>query len=295
MQKQTFLNKYQLDYAPIGFADNCELLSVSFHSPEAEDIVSLHYHDGIELGFCLHGAGTFIIDGEVIPYSGHAATVIYPKQFHKANSLADNQGSWVFITFMPERLFSGFDQYQRNLFCTYSGINPRASLITPEDNSDIVSMLEILVNSLREKRSNYLEVIKGIIWSILALYNNGEDAGEHDRQVISRIGPIINYINQQYRSSLTVKQIASAFYITESTLRRWFLDSIGISPLAYLHKVSISNAASLLIGTHMSILDISLECGYCSQSSFNRQFFKEYDCTPLAYRKNSFSPSEKNK
>ena len=51
-----------------------------------------------------------------------------------------------------------------------------------------------------------------------------------------------------------------------------------------LEYISLADG-SLLRGTGRSVLDIAMEVGYRSSSSFNRHFLEECGCSPVEYRR----------
>ena len=104
------------------------------------------------------------------------------------------------------------------------------------------------------------------------------------RPYLQRLAPVIQAISREYRDDLTVEGLARRFYLHPATLREWFQKAMGLSPQQYLHRVRISAACSLLLGTSRPVLDIGLEVGYHSASSFARQFRAVCGCTPKAYR-----------
>jgi AraC-like DNA-binding protein len=58
-----------------------------------------------------------------------------------------------------------------------------------------------------------------------------------------------------------------------------------MSPNQYIQKVRMKNAKIMLATSKAPIIDIALSIGYPTISSFNRQFQKQYNISPSAYRK----------
>ena len=80
-------------------------------------------------------------------------------------------------------------------------------------------------------------------------------------------------------------KLSELCFISEATLRRYFYDYVKMSANQYIQKVRMKNAKIMLSTTKAPIIDIALSIGYPTISSFNRQFQKQYNISPSAYRK----------
>lgn len=89
MQNRALSDAYRIEYAPFEdiFRRRPRFIHWGPHQPLPGAIQGLHHHDALEVGYCREGAGIFIIDGEVLPFSAPCATVLYPGQLHKACSM----------------------------------------------------------------------------------------------------------------------------------------------------------------------------------------------------------------
>lgn len=85
-------------------------------------------------------------------------------------------------------------------------------------------------------------------------------------------------------TATTIAQIAAQCCVSESSLRRLFLQHAGLSPVAYRNSVKLQKACDLLISTNLSINEIATMLDYFDSSYFCKQFLKELGCTPTQYR-----------
>jgi len=92
------------------------------------------------------------------------------------------------------------------------------------------------------------------------------------------------YINEHYTDRFTLHEMAHELYINGFYLLRAFAETIGCTPLQYLHQVRIAHAARLLDETDMSVSDIGYEVGYNTLSHFSRIFKSVTKLSPVAYR-----------
>lgn len=283
MQKQSKLNNYNIKYDSFDFLCNphMQLFHIVDYTLPKNQIQELHYHDAIEIGICEKGSGIFIIDGEIISFSSPCATIIYPNQLHKAKSEGENQSVWKFVTVSP-KIYSEIN-FSKDIYQSiFNSNNKNLNLIKSDDI--IFILIKELINELIFKEINYLESAKGLIKAILIKHNRLiSDQNLAFINNISCIVPIINYVTKNYKNNYTIKELADIFNISCATLRRWFKNEIGLSPSEYIHKVRMITASCLLLNSNLSILDISLEVGYQSQSTFQRHFKSYFACSPTEY------------
>lgn len=94
------------------------------------------------------------------------------------------------------------------------------------------------------------------------------------------------YINQNLGKRITLADIAAAFFISESKLKKDFRKYEQQTVLAYLQEQRMQRAIQLLQASDHKISHIAQEVGYSNLSSFTREFRKHFDCSPKAVRLN---------
>ncbi len=65
---------------------------------------------------------------------------------------------------------------------------------------------------------------------------------------------------------------------------RLFTGDLGITPASYLRLYRLFQASILLRGSTKSVMEIALDCGYSSLSSFYTDFRKHFGSTPRRFR-----------
>lgn len=81
-----------------------------------------------------------------------------------------------------------------------------------------------------------------------------------------------------------VEYLSKSSGLSPEHISRSFKRFLGISPRAYLNTKRLNYAANMLHHSDHSILDIAFEAGFTSESSFFRDFSKEFGMSPLKYR-----------
>ena len=83
---------------------------------------------------------------------------------------------------------------------------------------------------------------------------------------------------------LSVEELASWCRFSVGYFSHLFRTVTGLSPHAYIARLRIERAKSLLDGTDLSVLEIALAVGYDDQNYFSRFFKEKTGLSPTAYR-----------
>lgn len=87
------------------------------------------------------------------------------------------------------------------------------------------------------------------------------------------------------KQHIPIKQVAKQFGISETSLKNYFRGVYGKNISDYLRDLRMSIAQKLLVETNMSISEIALQIGYTKQGRFAEIFRKNFQMTPLDYRR----------
>lgn len=101
----------------------------------------------------------------------------------------------------------------------------------------------------------------------------------------SAIEPAIEYIEKNYNTPVSVKELAELCHKSESGFFKAFRKATGVTPIEYKHNIMIQNAIDLLSNTSLSVEEISTQTGFSSSNYFRRVFSKLTDKTPKELRK----------
>ena len=79
--------------------------------------------------------------------------------------------------------------------------------------------------------------------------------------------------------------MATQINVSDSYLRRIFIQHMNISPIDFLNQTRFNKAVELLRTTDMSIKEICYKCGFKSPQYFSRAFKQQLGTTPKSIRK----------
>ena len=149
----------------------------------------------------------------------------------------------------------------------------------------------------REKLDTLTELLNtnehlGILRLRLALLETVSELFEHfplERSELINASPlvrsVIGYIEENLSISLTVPEIASALYLSESKIRGAFRNEMGLPIGAYVDDMVFIKAKQLLSDPQNTISSVSAALGFCDQFYFARRFKERFGVTPSKFKK----------
>jgi AraC-like DNA-binding protein len=101
---------------------------------------------------------------------------------------------------------------------------------------------------------------------------------------IEDVEPVIRYLHTHYQEKLTIDALARVFYTNRTTLTRRFRETTGVTVSAYLTRLRMRVAATMLQDTILPVSEVAHRVGFQDHSHFGRTFRRYMDCSPSEYR-----------
>ena len=101
----------------------------------------------------------------------------------------------------------------------------------------------------------------------------------------SIIRPALEYIEENYSESITLKKMASLCNISTSYFSKIFKRETKTTLPHYVNQIRIKRGKELLENSNMPIINISLDLGFSDCGYFIKVFKNLQGLTPNAYRK----------
>lgn len=270
------------------------LLGENWRRVYGDDIngYSLHFHNLLEIGFCVEGAGDVVLDEEIIPYATGALTVIPVNCPHVTNSRRRSLNYWEYLFLDPETiLYAAYPKDKLFADKLLERINRRAMYFDAGQNEELTDLVRAVMNECRSRRSYSVEVLRGLLLSMLIVIARGENVPEGgvERRVqknsLGQITEAIDHIRTHYMEEIRVAQLARKCSLSETHFRRIFVESMNMTPAEYLMLIRIQNACELIKKSQYSMEEIALRVGYPTVSTFNRNFRRIVGTSPYQYKK----------
>ncbi|MDD3179508.1 MAG: AraC family transcriptional regulator [Opitutaceae bacterium] len=95
-----------------------------------------------------------------------------------------------------------------------------------------------------------------------------------------RLQRVTDYVETHVRDPLSRALLAQVAGLTEYHFSRMFKISTGLPPMKHVWRCRIHRARQLLETGEWKVAAVAAETGYCDQSHLDRQFRKEFGCSP---------------
>ncbi|MEM7531018.1 MAG: AraC family transcriptional regulator [Chloroflexota bacterium] len=109
-----------------------------------------------------------------------------------------------------------------------------------------------------------------------------------DQAYRQRIQVVLDYIEEHlddaFTDSLCLDQLADLAGFSIYHFHRIFRAYVGIPLAAYIRRLRFDRAARHLLETDWGVIDIALEAGYGTHSSFTKAFRQQFGVTPSQFR-----------
>lgn len=262
---------------------------------DVNDFTYLHFHDCLEIGYCVSGNGICMVDDQQYPFKKGDVQIVFPFQKHLSKNSGEEFSNWCWFTFNPYLVIekSGFANIAnvKQLISNEMGL---CGIFTPEEYPEVVALVERFFRELLEKdeaSSHHVELRALYIYELLVYLSRLSEPLpklqiQQDRN-LQALSNALALISQSIQNANTpsVEMLAAACKMSVSNFRKVFRKFVGLSPKDYITKCCINKAQQLLLTTHKSILEVCLESGFRDLSWFNHQFLEKANMTPSAYRK----------
>lgn len=264
------------------------LLGDSWKSTHAP-ITRLHFHNCLEIGYLYQGSGELYLADQRIPFKAPCIVLSPPNvpHYYYVDVGVINGAKWIYVdpvemaSGLNPRLTSKISEYQRTL-------NGSACVLSAEEYSNIFTTLETIISEMETPQPHYKHVVRELLSALfLMLIRTTYDSAESDAYVVSQLGslaPAITYIVENYMNDISIDHLAQLCHVSTSHFRRIFKKILGWTPLDYIQVMRIDRACALLYNCDYSITEVSLQVGYPSPSSFNRQFHRIHGISPSQWR-----------
>ncbi|MEM9587945.1 MAG: AraC family transcriptional regulator [Planctomycetota bacterium] len=259
-----------------------------------QPITLLHWHNALELGYCVEGSGTFYVANKILPFHAGDFTVITDSEYHRCRSSPGTVSRWAWFFLDPIRLLIPH-------MTTATAWQPERfrgdhfdNVISPDRDSILTQYVRLLVTEASKEddlsRDNLRSLIQLIVNQLHRVFPLPAEATSGlppmhraSHRMLERIAPALGLITHHFDQPLTVVELADACDMSLRTFQVNFTEQMKRSPKSYLQHSRIQAAAAMLVQKDRSITEIALTCGFNSISSFNRTFKRVHGLSPREY------------
>lgn len=249
-----------------------------------------HYHIQHELFYLFSGERKYFVKDSIYHIQAGDLVMVNSNTLHKTSELGKPNHERIDVYYSPS-FFDGFAPEERQLLLTpFVHDNPliRFNL---QERLYVEGLMFSLMNEVIEQPPGYTLHIRNMATLLLLLnvarsiLRRGSQLVHEPSPVQDKITDIVRHINQHYRESLQLDNMAQKFYISKSHLSRVFKHITGFGYAEYVNITRVREAERLLQDTDWSVTTVSECCGFESLTHFGKVFKTLSGLSPRDYRK----------
>ena len=181
---------------------------------------------------------------------------------------------------------SGFDYYPKLRADAFH----EDDKIVYDEGKPLLNRLELILDEegvMSWFSTNKLPIF-GKDGSVIGLMGTTQNMGEAEvlSQFPANISLVLDYITENFRSAVTIEELAEMSHLSVSQFRRNFKKIFKMSPLQFILQLRIQATCNLLRSSDDSIWAVAEECGFNDQSYFSKKFRQHIGISPGKYRQN---------
>ncbi len=174
----------------------------------------------------------------------------------------------------PALLAAGYEQQDEVVFKTGGEIRDRLETITHRDGT---------MGWYRADKVPVRDAAGGII-ALAGISRDLHEPATGDPR-LGRLAAVVERIRAGFAGPLRIAELAADAGLSISRMERLMRAVLGVSPRQLLTRQRVEAAAALLRNGGRALGDIALDCGFCDQPTFCRQFKTLTGLAPGAYRR----------
>ncbi len=245
---------------------------------------SFHYHDFHKVLLLLRGNVNYCVEGRNFRLEPNDVVLINAGEIHHPEVLDDAPYERIILYLAPDFLDS-FRESADLHHCFHEAHQHGTNVLRLHDVER--SRLFRVCRELAQTPSGFGGELyqRTKLLEFLILLNravtNEEILYIQDAQENEKILPILNFINSNLTSPLTVDTLAEQFFLSRYYLMHLFRAETGYTLLGYITEKRLILARQLM-RSGRSITEACFEAGFTNYASFLRAFKKHYGVLPSA-------------
>lgn len=252
-----------------------------YDCPNPEEF-KMHAHDKLEIYMFVSGDAKYVVEGNLYDLHPSDLLLMRNSEAHKLQLLSNQPYEGIAIHFSPA-VFRSLDPHGVLLNPFYSRPLGRFNRFQPSDfSSDYWRRCLIRVidtdAAASDQRIHLLSHLLPLLQEIGLAFNLRKNTPMPE-QIDDRSALLIEYVNQNLFSPISLKQISQRFYISQSQLNRIFKAATGSSVWDYILIKRLLSARER-IQSGEKIGRVSRACGFNDYSSFYRAYKTHFHHSP---------------
>lgn len=225
-------------------------------------------NDQFLLLYTQSGNGTGKQHGESFTFTADDLFVLLP---HEKYQLMPDKGEQVqmsYFSFDP-RPYSQFYALYRDFFCK--------KCISVSDSTVCREVFNTLLNSDNPGTPGYYVLARALLIAVLGdmlhmtLFNEKSDEAPQTRCIFTTglVNQAVEHVTLHPEKPINIDELAKTLHVSENTLYKTFIASVGMAPKKYLTDIKIMESKKLLSMGGVSLTDVAERYGFSSPSHYS--------------------------
>lgn len=262
--------------------DKYSLVYLTWSRYENDWPSTIHFHSFTEFIFVANGEGELLTENDSHKLVEGDIAIICPNTPHTETSQTKN--CLEYYIFAIENLtfdiITDSDSDLRNDVLVYNIDNM-------EGRKLLLALFKRAEAELANQKMYYEVYVQSLINEALIYIlrkTHVKDIQITDNSVPNECSFVKRYIDIHFGEKLSLNEIAKKSYFSKFYLIHSFKNHYGVTPYQYLLDKRLSEAATLLSSTNLSVTNVTISVGFSSASQLAKAFKEKYGCTPQHYR-----------
>jgi AraC family transcriptional regulator, dual regulator of chb operon len=238
----------------------------------------VHDHDFYEVFWIEEGRGGHLINGKQMKLSRGDIIFIRPSDSHSIKHIANGEMTFVNLAFSSEDWLV----FKKRFFSNEDNFWGGHQILPMEMKLNDIQILQLAetVDKLKQQSKSAL-MLEWFLADLFRILTPSQQINENIPSWLSQALTQVNKPEYFRRGSSVLSELS--FKSKEHT-SRMTVKYLKKTPSEIINECRLNYASHALITTDLSILNLSIECGFKSLAQFYSLFKKKFNHTPRQYR-----------
>lgn len=248
-----------------------------------------HWHDDLEFGLIVSGRMAYAINGEPCELEAGEGIFINSRQLHHNYARDGGDCTYICVLIHPSLLCP-------NAYFAENCVAPITSnaafpycVLKPDIpwHLEVMRCVQQIQRAFGEFGPQAALLQQSVSYRVAALLLQHMPARGQGTAVDARLGTLrrmVGFVQHHYQERITLREIALAGGVGESTCRALFRKHLRQTPMGYLSRYRLEKGMELLKQPGLSVTEVALSIGFSSPSYFAECFHRHLGLTPTEYR-----------
>lgn len=260
-------------------ADQTMTYSHKLSPQPAREHFALHTHDNHEIFVFLKGSMEFVVEGATYPLRPYDTIILRNGEMHDIFPTDSVDYERIVINISHDFFKNNHCKIYQNIFTNRlvgkNNLIPGALVSV----SEIANILPRIEQYEKEKTVSTDTVIKCAMIEILHALNHMQPVTSTDTEPSSTVRRVIDYINQNLDSDLSLNSLSEKFFVSKYHLCRVFREHTGYTIGSYITNKRLLLTRDLCRSGE-TITNACISAGFSNYSAFYKAYTKAHGCSP---------------